>query len=92
MTQNKHNFVPVDYEYDTGHIIPSWRDQAPAGTYLVNSGVPKDSPGWVSYNEHILEASGGIPVMEQAKLREQHPALQEAWDTYVALLHVCNDK
>ena len=82
----------IDYEYDTGHIIPDWRNQAPAGTYLVNSGGPKDSPGWVSYNDHILQASGGIPVIDQAKLREQHPALQEAWDAYVALLHICNDK
>lgn len=79
----------IDYEYDTGHMINDWRQAAPAGTYLTSTGT---NPGWISYKDDHLEASGGIPVMVQVKLREQHPALQEAWDTYVALLHVCNDK
>jgi hypothetical protein len=92
MTENKHNFFQVDYEYDTGHLIPDWRNSAPAGTYLVNSGGPKDSPGWISFQDRHLQASGGVDLMRQAELREQHPALQEAWQQYLALLHVCNDK
>lgn len=83
----------IDFEYDTGRIINDWRTAAPAGAYLTSGiGVPNDSPGWMTYKDDHLEASGGVPVMVQAKLREQHPALQEAWETYLALLHVCYDK
>ena len=61
------------------------------GQFLTSSsnGVMWSTPKYV--DDH-LEASGGVPVYTQQKLRKQHPALQEAWEAYLALLYICDDK
>ena len=81
----------IDYEYDTGHVINDWRQAAPAGTFLSSGGL-NNSIVWSTYKDNQLAASGGIHVIRQQELRNQHPALQEAWEAYLALLQVCNDK
>ena len=81
----------VDYEYDTGHLLNDWRQSVPAGAYLF-SGGPNDSPGWRTYQDNHFEAEGRVPIMVQAKLREQFPALREAWEQYLVLLHLYHDK
>ena len=94
MTNNNKMPPGIDYEYDTGHLINDWRQAAPAGTFL-SSGGPNDSIGWSTWStfkDDQMAASGGIHVIRQQELRNQHPALQEAWEAYLALLHVCNDK
>lgn len=61
------------------------------GQFLTSSsnGVMWSTPKYV--DDH-LEASGGLPVHRQQELRNQHPALQEAWEAYLALLYICDDK
>jgi len=44
------------------------------------------------YVDDHLEAAGGVPVYRQQELRDQHPALHEAWEAYLALLYICDDK
>lgn len=61
------------------------------GQFLTSSsnGVMWSTPKYV--DDH-LEASGRLPVHRQQELRNQHPALQEAWEAYLALLYICDDK
>ena len=61
----------------------------PQGLFLNNGPT---GPAWSNFHDDRLEASGGVDIMIQADLRKQHPALQEAWEAYLALLHLCNDK
>lgn len=80
MSQNK--FV---YNYN----LPLTSNR-PSGLFLTTG--PNDSPGWRNFHEERREAEGGVDIMIQEELRKQHPALQEAWEAYLALLHICNDK
>ena len=56
---------------------------------ITSSGSMWTTPKYV--DDH-LEAAGGVPVYRQQKLRNQHPALQEAWEAYLAMLYICDDK
>jgi hypothetical protein len=83
----------MDYDYSTGmpltsNVLPT---QSNAGQYLTTNSniVMWSTPAYV--DDH-LTYSGGVPVYQQHQLRQQHPALQEAWEAYLVLLHMCNDK
>lgn len=56
---------------------------------ITSSGSMWTTPKYV--DDH-LEAAGGVPVYRQQELRNQHPALQEAWEAYLAMLYICDDK
>lgn len=86
----------MDYNYSTGMPLTSNVFTLPhasgnAGQYLTtnSNGVLWSTPTYV--DDH-LKYAGGVPVAKQQKLREQHPALQEAWEAYLALLYICDDK
>lgn len=83
----------MDYDYSTGLPLTSnvFPTGGSAGQFLTSSsnGVIWSTPKYV--DDH-LEAGGGVPVIVQAELRKEHPALQEAWEKYLTILHLCNDK
>ena len=85
----------MDYDYSTGMPLTSNVFTLPlsgnAGQFLTTSsnGSIWSTPTYV--DDH-LKYVGGVPVYKQHQLREQHPALQEAWEAYLSMLYICNDK
>jgi hypothetical protein len=85
----------MDYDYSTGmpltsNVFPSLGSGA-SGNYLTgtSNGLMWSNPTYV--DDH-LTYSGGVSVYQQHKLRQQHPALLEAWENYLAILYLCNDQ
>ena len=91
MSNNGNPPVGIDYDYSTG--MPLTSNAFPTG-HSAGQFLTSDSNGfqWSSPSMKYGEASGGVPIMVQAELRNQHPALQEAWEKYLTILHLCNDK
>ena len=91
MSNNSTNPVGIDYDYSTGMPLTSnaFSTQGSAGQFLTSS---SNGLLWSTPSPKYGDAAGGVPVMVQAELRKQHPALQEAWEKYLTILHLCNDK
>jgi len=83
----------MDYDYSTGMPLTSnvFPTQSNAGQYLTtnSNGTIWSTPTYV--DDH-LKYAGGVTVYRQEQLRKEHPALQEAWEEYLALLYICDDK
>jgi len=62
----------------------------PSGLFLSTSPYGSE-PVWTVLEDENLRESGGISVSDQIMLREKYPALQEAWEQYLVLLHLYND-
>ena len=62
-----------------------------SGNYLIgtSNGLTWSNP---TYEDDHLKYAGGITVYKQHELRQQHPALLEAWENYLAILYLCNDQ